>query len=479
MSDNSIQWMTPGGMFIPENARLAEGEPCLLALKGGRSHLGQLLHFDPASTRIQIRTNQQPDPIELSHSYVQWMRLLEPVHLVKAGSHEPFSDSEWHKLLKPVDIRFKSGDTLTGEAPALLQTENGWFFFLVKQTAEVYRYFIPHRGVEDVRLNGELQIRLDPSAPVVREMKNQRLAEILKDQPQKYPYVLETLYGRVLTRIMSLWDEPERLQEYFEELMVDKRGGRQGFPADAAHDIFVLSNVYDDYLSRPVEEDVDPWAREQAKQDLELQGYEFTPQRFHSAVERNLFDAAELYVKAGMDVDTPGEAGWTPLLVATFNGNEAIAELLLGRGANPFATDGAGYTPLHWSAFNGFIRVTQILIGKRVGIDAINRYGWTPLLQAAARGHTEVCTMLIDAGARATVSDKEGWTPLHKAVANKHMEVVELLLAQGADVRAEHQSGVTPIKLASDKGYTEIYQRLLRAFAETPQNQDGSMQFKK
>lgn len=476
--NQSIQWMTPGGMHIPENATLVEGEPCLLALKGGRSQLAQLMQFDPQLSVMWVRTKQQPDPIELSHAYVQWMRLLEPVNLLKSGSHQPYSEREWDILLKPVEIRFTSGDVLSGEAPALMQTEMGWFFFLVKQTAEVYRYFIPHRGVEEVRLNGQLQTRLDKLTPVVREMKNQRLAEILKDRPEKYPYALETLYPRVLERILSLWDTPPALQDYFEELMVDKRGGRQGFPREVAHDIFVLSAVYDDFLSRPPE-DFDPWASEQAKKELEEQGFEFNANRFHSAVERNNFSAAELYLKAGMSVDTPGEAGWTPLMVASFNGNEAIAEMLLERGANAFFTEAAGYMPLHWAAFNGFLRVTQILIGKRVPVNAANRYGWTPLLQASAQGHLQVCEMLVSAGARVSMADVEGWTPLHKAVANRHREIVDLLLKHGADVRAAHKSGMTPIKLAHQKGHTDIHNRLMQVFENaSAAGSDGTFNFK-
>lgn len=477
-SNNTIRWVTPGGMFIPENESIHEGEPVLLAMKGGRSQLAQLLSFDPDMSTMWVRSKQNPDPIELSHSYIQWLRLLEPVHLLRAGSHKAYTDEEWQRLLKLVEIRFKSGDVLNGEAPALMQNDKGWYFFLVKQTNEVFRYFIPHRGVEEVKLNGEVQARLDKLAPVVREMKHARLADILRERPEKYPYALETLYPRVLNRIMDLWDSPPALQECFEELMVDKRGGRQGFPRDVAHDIFVLSGVYDDYLSRPPE-GIDPWASEQARADLEQQGFEFTAGRFHKAVERNNFEVVQLYLKAGMSVDTPGEAGWTPLMVASFNGNEMVAEYLLEHGANPFFTDTAGYMPLHWAAFNGFVRVTAILLGKRVPANAADPYGWTPLLQASAQGHLKVCEMLIKSGANAGCADVEGWTPLHKAVANRHVDIVRLLLQHGGDVRAAHKSGMTPIKIAHQKGFTEIYQLLLDAFNSGGSvNQDGSINFR-
>ena len=459
-----VQWISPGGMHIPEQDGLMSGEPCLLVLRGGKSQLGQLLEFTPHLTHLQFVSNHHAEPLELSLAYVLWMRLLTPVHLQDAKTGQDFAEPMWQRLLKTVEIEFKSGEVLKGEVPALLQTETGWFFFLVKDTAEVFRYFIPHRGVKEVRLNGEVQPRLDVNPAPVREMQHPRLAALLKGQEQKYPFALEARFTRVFNTIMRLWDAPEELQAYFEELMVDKRGGRQGFPEDVAHDIFVLSMVYDDFLRQPSQPE-DPWASETAQQELNDLGHQFSSQHFHQAVERNDMAAATLFLRAGMAVDTQGEVGWTPLMVATFNGNEEMAALLLQHGANPHAVDAAGYTPLHWAAANGFVAVTQTLLRKRVAVDACNRYGWTPLLQAAARGHVAVVQLLLEAGARATHADREGWTALHKAVANRHVAVAELLLRYGADVRAQHQSGVTPLSLAQQKGYTEIQTLMLHALA--------------
>jgi hypothetical protein len=461
MEELSVTWATPGGMHILEQTDPIVGEPCLLVLEGGPRQLGQLLQFDPQESHFLFRGNRDPGSVEVAISSVLWMRLLRPVHLLKSQSLTPFTDAEWRCLLKPVAIHFEAAEALVGEAAALFQNQKGWFFFLVKDTGQVYRYFIPHDGIERILLNGEAQQRFDSATPIRGKMKNPRLADILCDSPEKYPYALEARFERILDRIMTLWNDSSALQSYFEELMVDKRGERQGFPQDVARDIFTLSGIYDELSRRS--QVVDPWAAERAKGDLDHQGHAFTPQHFHHVVERNNYTATLLYLDAGMAVDTPGEVGWTPLLVASFNGNEAIAELLLQRGADPYALDAAGHTPLHWAAFNGFARVTRLLIGKRVNVDAANRYGWTPLLQAAARGHTEVVGMLLEAGADANLADQEGWSPLHKAVVNRHDDVVDLLLARGANVRAVHKSGVTPLQLAADKGYVELHQRLTKA----------------
>lgn len=449
--NKGVSWITPGGMRLSGQAGAAESEPCLLVLSDGRGLLGQLLSFRPDKSKLLFLSNSAQDPHVVAYGDIRWLRLLTPVSLQPAGNLPAFPEDEWDLLLKKAEIRFNGGDQITGQAVALVREDTGWFFFLAKAHGEAFRYFIPHHAIEQVLLDGEEQAQAPHhAAPAQRVMGNERLAGLFAANPDKYPYALEASYGRILDRIMNLWDDPIALQPLFEDLMVDKRGGRQGFPSAVANDIYRLSVMYDSL--REKEQELDPWAREQARKELEQQGHVFSPQHFHQMVERNQAGAVALYLQAGMAVDTPGEAGWTPLMVACFNGNEAIAETLLQRGADPHRTDKNGYAPLHWAAFNGFARVTRALLGRRVAVDVTNHHGWTPLMQAAARGHLEVVRLLLDAGARVGHADLEGWTALHKAVANRHAAVVERLLAAGARTDAEHQSGVTPLTLALSKG---------------------------
>ena len=55
-------------------------------------------------------------------------------------------------------------------------------------------------------------------------MKHPRF-ESLGDQ---YPHSLENRFDRILTKIDELWDRPE-IEDYFSDLIIDNRGGRQGF----------------------------------------------------------------------------------------------------------------------------------------------------------------------------------------------------------------------------------------------------------
>ena len=290
---------------------------------------------------------------------------------------------------------------------------------------------------------------------VIESPNGRRLAELLGGDPEKYPWALEVQYERIFARILELWDSPEELLHYFDDLLVDKRGQRQGFPMSVAKDIFVLSNAYEKHLrqlKRPVQT-----KNEAAIRELEDEYRRpFVAREFHRAIERDELDVVALFLDGGMDVDSAQE-GWTPLLVATFNGKEAVAELLLQKGADYKTVDTGGYTPLHWAAFNGMARVCRQLLSKRLPVDCITKFGWTPLMQASARGHLEVVQLLLDQGADIDHADQEGWTALHKAIANKNVAVAQHLLRVGAKPMARHKSGITPVMLAKEKGLAELF----------------------
>ena len=52
--------------------------------------------------------------------------------------------------------------------------------------------------------------------------------------------VLTSRFPHVVDRIASAWSDPARLAAVFEDLLFDDRGGRQGFPADAAEELFAV-----------------------------------------------------------------------------------------------------------------------------------------------------------------------------------------------------------------------------------------------
>lgn len=267
-------------------------------------------------------------------------------------------------------------------------------------------------------------------------------ARIFAERPEAYPHALEAQFARILDRIGELWGRPE-LSAYFEDLLLDRRGGRQGFPDQVARDIFRLNATYETMLRNG--EVQDPWAYEP---EIVAQEHQRFAGEFSRAVERN--DVARMVelLDRGMPVDIRLRDGWTPLMIATFNSCEDAAMLLLKRGAKVTVSDADGYTPLHWASLNGFARAVPEILRRGGEVDATTRFGITALIQAASRGHVQVMRCLLDRGARANHQEHEGWTALHKAIANGHLEAALLLLSRGANAALAHRSGLTAADIA-------------------------------
>ncbi len=47
-------------------------------------------------------------------------------------------------------------------------------------------------------------------------------------------------YPRIANSLAVMWGDTEGLRAYFDELFIDRRGGRRGFPPDVLNDLRVL-----------------------------------------------------------------------------------------------------------------------------------------------------------------------------------------------------------------------------------------------
>jgi ankyrin repeat protein len=295
---------------------------------------------------------------------------------------------------------------------------------------------------------------------------NAALQEYLESAPHLYPHALERRFARIVEKIAVAWSSPERMTAVFDDLLIDRRGGRQGFPPEIAREIFQLSVAYESLGRTQNEARADVWEHERPTAIVEELGMRLVPSDMLRAAEEGDTDRLAHCLRSGILVDARDARDWTPLMVAAFNGREAAAKLLIEHGANPRARDRGGYTPLHWAALKGYEDVVELII-SRVDCNVRSAAGLTPLLQAAASGHVAVVQLLITAGADPNVPTRDGWTPLHKAVANRHEAVVALLIASGASVLTQHAHGTTVISLAArrDDGILQMLRSALRMHA--------------
>lgn len=284
------------------------------------------------------------------------------------------------------------------------------------------------------------------------------IAQFFEGKEQFYPTALETKYARIFNRIMELWGTLE-CEEYFSDLMVDKRGGRQGFPPDVLNDILTLARIHGRVLElRNIKrgEDEDPWASDVARRALAAEQIELSIKGFTQAIERGNERAVKVFLKAGVKANEKDASGIAPLIKAASLNRTSVAAVLIEYKADINVRDAQGFTPLHWAAFRGFPEMTRLLVEKGADVNAKSNLGLTPLMQASLQGHDRIVSYLISKGARVNETDNEGLTALHNAVSDGHVAVVKALMAGGADPNIKSAKGQTPLGIAQKRNKPEI-----------------------
>jgi ankyrin repeat protein len=295
---------------------------------------------------------------------------------------------------------------------------------------------------------------------------HEKISRYFEGKEQFYPAALEAKYPRIFNRIMELWESLE-LEEYFSELMVDKRGGRQGFPPDVLNDILTLSRIHGRILElKDIKrgEEEDPWSSDIARRSLQAEQIEFNLKGFDRAIQLGNDRAVKIFLKAGVKPNEKDTSGATPLLRAASLNRTSVAAVLIDAKADINTQDLQGFTPLHWAAFKGFPEMTKLLVERGADVNAKSNMGLTPMMQATMWGHDRVVSYLLSKGARPNETDNEGLTALYNAVSDGHVKVVKALLAGGADPNLKSAKGLTAAALAQKKNNPEI----LAALAAQP-----------
>ena len=88
----------------------------------------------------------------------------------------------------------------------------------------------------EVSLDFTRQRRASPIASLL--LNTQKWLDTLPRRVQ--PRALCSSYPRIANLIAAMWADTEALRAYFDELLVDRRRGRRGFPLDVFDDLRVL-----------------------------------------------------------------------------------------------------------------------------------------------------------------------------------------------------------------------------------------------
>jgi len=64
--------------------------------------------------------------------------------------------------------------------------------------------------------------------------------------PDVVPNALLAKFPRIANLLAVLWDDPNSARRYLDDLLVDKRGNRQGFPLDILRELLAMRAHYED-----------------------------------------------------------------------------------------------------------------------------------------------------------------------------------------------------------------------------------------
>jgi ankyrin repeat protein len=121
-----------------------------------------------------------------------------------------------------------------------------------------------------------------------------------------------------------------------------------------------------------------------------------------SAESANLFIAARTNDVNGArallankaDINQQDEKGYTPLIIATYNGNYDVAQFLLDHGAATEKKDANGRTALMGVSFKGDDRDVELLLQHGADPNAKDAHGMTSMMYAVMFGKLSVVKIL-------------------------------------------------------------------------------------
>lgn len=129
----------------------------------------------------------------------------------------------------------------------------------------------------------------------------------------------------------------------------------------------------------------------------------------------------EDYIYGGFDLDVRDKYGKTPLLVATDQGYNSIAESLLKYGADPDVVDlPTGFSPLMLASWIGNKSLVNTLIKYQAKVDTLSHWGCSPLSLAMGSNHKSIVKILLNAGADIDLVNQNGDTPRSIALYYRH-----------------------------------------------------------
>ena len=149
------------------------------------------------------------------------------------------------------------------------------------------------------------------------------------------------------------------------------------------------------------------------------------------------------------------------LFDAAREGDEAAMGALLRAGAPVEGRDARGFTPLMLAAYNGHAGATALLLRAGAAVNGVgDMRGNPPLIGVAFKGYVDVARLLLEQGADANLANGAGQTALMTAALFRQDAMIDLLREHGADPGIADAAGNTAAGLARAQGNEGLAARL-------------------
>ena len=178
-----------------------------------------------------------------------------------------------------------------------------------------------------------------------------------------------------------------------------------------------------------------------------------------------------ILLENGADVNVQDESwlktGRTPLMYAVLQGDAALVQTFLAKGARLDLKNKDGDTALSLAKKDGLEYIAQLLEKPASGRSSQpSDLSSHPLFKAVKEGRLDNVKALIAKGADVNLRAASGSTPLMYAADGNKLEIVRLLLKSGADVNAKNGPNNTALIYAAIKGQVSVVRELLRNKAD-------------
>lgn len=142
---------------------------------------------------------------------------------------------------------------------------------------------------------------------------------------------------------------------------------------------------------------------------------------------RGTVDEIKMLMKDNPDIiNTPNEKGFTPLILACYNGNIEVARFLIDhvKEINYKSNEG---TALAGLCIRYNKELVEYLLQKKADPNIADTTGTTPLIWAVKMGNEELVTLLLKYGAKKDLADEMGITPFEYALKSQKTNIINLL----------------------------------------------------